>query len=242
MDDYTARSYGDGLADVYDEWYNGPDDTDETVARVAELAGAGPVLELGAGTGRLAIPIAAGGRLVVALDASAAMLDHLRAKPGSSTVRCLVGDAAALPLAGSFAVVLAARNLVCNVTSAAGQQRLFAGAARVLRPGGVFAVEAFVPADFPPESGLETRHVTAMAVVLSAWEVDAGTGVVTGQFVELRDGGTRLRPWAVLPITFAALDGMAEATGFRLRERAEDWVGTPLSDDSAMAVSLYERA
>ena len=79
MEGYTDRSYGDGFADVYDEWYQGISDVDATVRFLHALAGdGGRVLELAVGTGRLAIPLAATGTSVVGVDASQAMLDVLR--------------------------------------------------------------------------------------------------------------------------------------------------------------------
>ena len=71
MEGYGTSSYGDGFADVYDDWYQGVTDTDACVAALAALAPAGArVLELGTGTGRLAIPLAARGFSVVGLDSS----------------------------------------------------------------------------------------------------------------------------------------------------------------------------
>src|SRR5438477_576357 len=78
---------GAALADVYDDLYSDDVlDTERAVRRLRQLAGAGPVLELGIGTGRLALPLAAGGLRVHGIDASAAMLDRLRAKPGGADI------------------------------------------------------------------------------------------------------------------------------------------------------------
>ena len=88
MDGYGPSTYGDRFADVYDDWYADVSDVDATVGRVAALAGpGGRVLELGAGSGRLAVPLAARGLDVWAVDASPAMLDRLRARPGGDRGR-----------------------------------------------------------------------------------------------------------------------------------------------------------
>src|SRR5262245_48180964 len=92
MDDYAAATYGEGYADVYDDWYPLPEDTEATVARLVGLAGTRPVLELGVGTGRVAIPLAAEGVEVWGVDASAAMLERLRTKPGGTAVHAVQTD------------------------------------------------------------------------------------------------------------------------------------------------------
>jgi SAM-dependent methyltransferase len=98
MQGYRASSYGDGFADVYDEWYPSGRDTDEVLDGLRRLAGPGPVLELGCGTGRLCLPLAAGGLTVVGLDASEVMLARLRAKPGADAMVTVAGDMADIDL------------------------------------------------------------------------------------------------------------------------------------------------
>src|SRR5262245_41087141 len=117
MDGYEASTYGDGFADVYDDWYGNVSDVDATVAGVASLAaarGGDRVLELGVGTGRLALPLAARGLLVTGIDASPAMLDRLLAKPGAARVEAVLGDMAELPVPGRYTVVFAAFNTFFN--------------------------------------------------------------------------------------------------------------------------------
>ena len=136
MDGYDAGTYGQGFADVYDDWYGDVSDVDATVEGVLALLegqGAGPVLELGVGTGRLALPLAGRGVEVVGVDASEEMLARLRAKPGADGVRAVHGDMAHLgdlALDGPFAVVFAAFNTFFNLTDAA-RRRLHACATPV---------------------------------------------------------------------------------------------------------------
>ena len=71
MDRYQAETYGDLIAGIYDEWYSEYDDA--TIGTLRELAQGGPALELGIGTGRIALPFQQGGVAVEGIDASEAM-------------------------------------------------------------------------------------------------------------------------------------------------------------------------
>ena len=103
MTDYDAATYGDRMAQVYDEWFAVPSDTEDTVGFLSDLAGKGPVLELGVGTGRVAIPLAQRGHEVHGIDASEAMVEKLRAKTGDVAVT--IGDFAELEVGGKFSLV-----------------------------------------------------------------------------------------------------------------------------------------
>src|SRR6266508_1595611 len=93
MEGYQASTYGDRIADVYDQWYGyGRGDDDACVERLAELAGGGPALELGIGTGRIALPLAARGVEVHGVDASAGRGGRQRAKPGGPALPVTSGD------------------------------------------------------------------------------------------------------------------------------------------------------
>ena len=78
-------SFGPEVAARYDDEPLG--DEEAAVARLRELAGPGPALELAVGTGRIALPLAATGLRVDGIDLSAAMLERLRAKPGGDALR-----------------------------------------------------------------------------------------------------------------------------------------------------------
>ena len=203
----------------------------DAVVRISELAGAGgSVLELGVGTGRLAVPLAERAHPVVGIDSSTAMLDRLadnaaHLRPGA--IEAVTGDLADPSTwpAGPFSVVVAAFNLVCNLTDPAQQAALFAAAGSALAPGGHLVVETFVPA--PPdrrERHLEVREVTATGVVLIASDTDPACGIVTGQHIELRDGEpVRLRPWRLRLTTPAELDRWATDAGLELVTTGADW-------------------
>jgi len=251
---HDPARYGEAFADVYDEWYAETFDTEGAVEALAVLAGPGPVLELGVGTGRLALPLAARGLAVVGLDASSRMFEKLAAKAGGDAVRTVLADMAevgpavraaggAVP-AGGYRVVFSAYNTFLNLDTEEAQRRCLRGAASVLADDGALVLEAYVPAppDGLPRTSLDVARVSTDAVVLTATEHDAAAQVVTGQHIELRDGTVRMRPWRVRYLTPDQLDVMAGDAGLVLAERWADWRRTPFDDDSDTHVSIYRPA
>jgi SAM-dependent methyltransferase len=228
VEGYGPSSYGDRFADVYDDWYRGLSDVDVAVAALLDLAGRGPVLELGVGTGRLAIPLAGAGAArnitVSGIDSSAAMLGVMRAKPGAELVDVHLGDMVDAMPEGPFALIFVAYNTLFNLADAARQAACFAAAAERLAPGGRFVVEAFVPDDPPREgSAVSVRSMTADRVVLSVSIHRPAEQLAEGQFIELTEAGTvRLRPWSIRYAPPDELDAMAAAAGLQLENR---WLG-----------------
>jgi len=241
MRGYDDASYGDGFADVYDDWYHGISDIGATTNTLADLAGDGPVLELGVGTGRLAIPLAATGVEVHGLDSSQAMLDRLAANDSDCIVHphlgSMIGD---LP-AGPFSLVFVAYNTFFNLLTEADQQGCFAAVAACLAPDGLFVIEAFVPDPaHDPASALTVRSLTVDRVVLSASTSDPTTQRAEGQYIDITEGGgVKLRPWSIRWATVTQLDEMAAAAGFALAKRWESFDRSPFSPDSPRHVSVY---
>ena len=243
---YDHRSYGDGFADVYDEWYAHVTDVEATTARLLELAGAGGrVLELGVGTGRLAIPMAEAGLRVVGVDSSEAMLSRLAERDVAGRVEVVLGDITGDLPAGPFDAVLVAYNTIFNLIGDGDQPRLYEHVADRLAPGGAFVVEAFVPGLHGEDgsSAVTVRSMTVDQVVLSVSVNRPIDQTAEGQFIEVsEDGGVRLRPWSIRWSTIEQLDAMASAAGLRLDARFGDMAGTAFTTDSAQHVSIYRRA
>lgn len=242
MRGYDDRSYGDGFADVYDDWYSDVTDVDATVARIVVLAGAsGSVLELGVGTGRLAIPMSDAGLNVVGIDSSAAMLDVLRRRDTEGDVKTIRGDMVDDLPEGSFDVVLIAYNTIFNLLEESAQERCFAAAAGVLRPGGSFVVESFVPdSDVVAGAEVSLRSMTADQVVLSVSERLPAEQRASGQFIQLSEsGGVRLRPWSIRWASPEQLDAMAAKAGFSVESRTQDMAGHKFTDNSDQHVTTY---
>ena len=135
-----------------------PPETEETVAGVRRLLPAGArLLELGVGTGRLAIPLAQAGLEVHGVDLDPAALEQLRGKPGGAAVHLHQGDMSAPVHAGRFELVLIAFGSLFALPTQADQVRCFASAAAQLTDGGRFVVEALVPR---PETYQNGQKVT----------------------------------------------------------------------------------
>lgn len=246
MQGYDDTTYGDAFADVYDEWYEDDlGDVGPVVACLAAFAGRGRALELGVGTGRLAIPLsaavsAAGGE-VVGLDTSAAMLARMAAKPHGAGVVAVQGDMVDDLPAGPFTLVFAAYNTFFNLLTAERQQQCMTAIAQRLAGGGRLVIEAFVPSeDAAAGNSVSVRSLAADRVVLSASRTDPQRQIAEGQHIEFTEtGGVRLRPWAVRWATPEQLDHMATTAGLRREHRWSDFAGTAFDAHSTRHVSVY---
>ena len=236
-------SYGRSFADVYDEWYDDISDVAATVVRVHELSSSGRVLELGVGTGRIAIPLVSAGIEVVGIDASTEMLDALRTKDTALGVHAVLGDMADLPFAPTFSLVLVAFNTLFNLTGHDRIQTCFTEVARVLLPHGAFVVEAFVP-PLPgeaPDDGVSVREIRDDAVVLTAATRTHHDHVITGSHIEIGPTGVRLRPWRVCYASPDELDVFASKARLELVDRHSGWHAEPFDHESTTHVSIYRK-
>lgn len=247
MDGYEVSTYGDRFAEVYDDWYGDVTDVAACTARLAALAAGGSVLELGVGSGRLAVPLAQLGVDVHGIDASVAMVDRLRAKPGGDLVTVTIGDMCELALDDPppFSVVFVAFNTFFNLATEAEQRRCLHRVTELLAPDGVLVVEAFVPRDdvaAGAEASVAPRRITADEVVLTVSRVDHDAQTITGQHVHLREDGIRLRPWHLRYLSPPQLDALAAGAGLSLASRSAGWGDEPFAASSSVHVSTYHRA
>lgn len=242
MDGYTSSTYGDAFADVYDDWYRDISEIEATVDLIVDLLDSGddlPVLELGVGTGRLAIPLAARGLQVVGVDTSAAMLAKLTENDASGSVTGHLGDMVDGLPPGPFALAFVAFNTFFNLLDSERQQACFLAVAQRLAAGGAFVVEAFVP-EPRASSSVSVRSMTVDSVVLSVATNDDATQTAQGHYISFSEsGGVRLRPWTIRYATVEQLDTMASVAGFRLSERWEDPGHTPFNSESPRHITVY---
>ena len=237
--------YDDRQAGAYDNRYaHRSAEVAPLVDFLAAVGSPGPVLELGIGTGRLALPLAERGLEVHGIDASEPMIAGLRAKPCGDRIPVVVGDFADVDslVDGEYPLVFVAFNTLFELESQDDQVRCFAGVARHLAPGGAFVVEAFAPDLSRVDQHLSVSLLGADEVGLQATRHDPLTQRVTGQSVSITAGGVALWPWAIRYASVPELDLMARLAGLRLRERWAGWAREPFTAASTRHVSVYERA
>ncbi|MGH2386268.1 MAG: class I SAM-dependent DNA methyltransferase, partial [Candidatus Limnocylindria bacterium] len=211
------------------------------VELIAELAGDGRALELGIGTGRIALPLARRGVPVHGIELSRAMADRLKAKPGAEAVGVTIGAFSSTRVDGTFRIAYLVANTIMNLTSQEAQVACFRNVAAHLEAGGCFLIEVLVP---------ELRRLTAgeTHLVFSAderhWGIDeydvARQGLVSHHFLE-REGD--FERWSV-PFRYvwpSELDLMAQLAGLRLRNRWSGWGHEPFTSESVKHVSVWEK-
>ena len=252
MNDYTPATYGDRIAEVYDEMYPMRANVAPAVDALASLAGDGPALELGIGTGRIAIPLAQRGIEVHGIDASEAIVARMRAKPGGDAIPVTISDFSDFSLKdGSrdrkFRLVYVVFNTLFQATSQQAQVNCFRSVAAHLTDDGMFLVEAFVP---DPTRFTDPEKMPDKTVTIGGKEValidlvkhDAVNQHVSSQETFTDETGVKLYPVQVRYSWPSELDLMAQLAGMRLRERWSDWDGSPFTAASENHISIYEKA
>ncbi|MDQ3914338.1 MAG: class I SAM-dependent methyltransferase [Actinomycetota bacterium] len=242
MEGYDPSTYGDRIADVYDDMYEDLFDRDEVVDVLAELAGGGRALELAIGTGRIALPLAATGVEVHGIDASQAMVAKLRSKPGGEAIPVTIGDFAEVAVDGTFALVYLVFNTLFALETQEEQVECFANVARALDPGGCFVVEAFFPdvARFDRGQRVDATRVQVDRVSLDVSRHDPVAQTVLTQHVVIGQERTSLYPVFLRYVWPPEMDLMARLAGLRLRSRWGGWKREPFTAPAQKVVSVYE--
>jgi SAM-dependent methyltransferase len=239
FDDRVAATYDETTAELFD-----PAVVEPTVDYLAELAGTGRALELGIGTGRIALPLAARGVEVHGIELSRAMTARLREKPGGEGIGVTIGDFATAKVdgrTGTFRLVYLLRNTIMNLTTQAAQLACFRNAAAHLEPGGYFVIEVVVPGlqRLPPGETFQVFHVSDTHWGIDEYDV-ANQGLIS-HHLRIIDG--RLDRLSI-PFRYAwpaELDLMAQMAGMRLRDRWAGWKREPFTSESREHISVWEK-
>jgi SAM-dependent methyltransferase len=235
FDERIAATYDDDAA-IFDSGV-----IDPVVDFLAALAGRGPALEFGIGTGRIALPLARQGLAVHGIEMSNAMAARLRAKPGGTDIGVTIGDFATTSAGGRFSVVYLIFNPINNLTTQAAQVACFRNAAAHLEPGGCFVIEVGVPAlqRLPPGETLVASRLNE-----TRWgvdEYDVVTQGLTSHHLRIIDGRAERFSIRFRYVWPAELDLMAQLAGMTLKERWGGWRREPFTSTSASHVSVWQK-
>jgi len=239
-----VNHFGEDVAARYDERYGDQADAsvvDPMVDFLIEQAGGGSALELGIGTGRIALPLAQRGVRVHGIDLSDAMVARLRAKPGADQIGVTVGDFATTSVDATFSLAYLVANTITNLTTQDEQVACFENASAHLEPGGRFVIEVFVPGlrRLSPGQIYQVFDVTRNHVGFDEFDV-ASQGLISHHFW-IEDGKVDVFSPPFRYVWPSELDLMARIAGMRLRERWGGWSREPFTGDSAKHVSVWEK-
>jgi len=243
MPEYDASTYGENIAEVYDEWYGSMDlDTDAAVEFLAGEAGKGPILELAIGTGRIALPLAAREIEVHGIDVSPAMLAKLGEKPGGDRIRVTIGDFADVGVIGQYSLIYIVFNSLFALLTQEDQIKCFRNVAEHLTEEGLFVVEAFVPdlQRFDRHQRLSVQTIEQDDLRLEASQHDPVNQIVESRHVVVSEQGIKTYPLKIRYAWPSELDLMARLAGMQLRDRWGGWRSEPFNASSRMHVSVYE--
>jgi SAM-dependent methyltransferase len=237
FDERIAKSYEAKWPNLFE-----PAVIDPVVSFLADLAGSGAALELGIGTGRIALPLSQRGVRVHGIDLSPAMIAQLQAKPGGDGVGVTIGDFATTTVGGTFKLAYLVRNTIENLTTQDEQVACFRNVAAQLEPGGCFVIEVEVPAlqRLPPGETIRAFTVTPTHLGFDEYDI-AAQGLISHHYWVGDD------QFEVLSAPFryvwpSELDLMARLAGMILRERWSGWKHEPFTSDSTTHISVWEKS
>jgi SAM-dependent methyltransferase len=236
FDERVAARYDESAAEMFD-----PSVVDPVVDLLADLAGNGRALELGIGTGRIALPLAQRGITVHGIEMSKAMIARLRAKPGGEGIGVTIGDFATTRVDGTFSLAYLVFNTILNLTTQAAQVACFHNIAAHLEPGGCFVIEAGIPElqRLPAGETIRAFHVSETKWGLD--EYDVATQSLTSHHFEIVDGTLERLSIPFRYVWPSELDLMAQLAGMKLRDRWGGWKREPFTSDSRAHISIWAK-
>ena len=238
FDERIARRYETYWAGLFE-----PAVVDPAVNFLAELAGTGAALELGIGTGRIAVPLSQRGVRVHGIELSPAMVAQLRAQPGTDDIDVTIGDFAATHVDARFTLAYLVRNTIMNLTTQDEQIECFRNVGAQLEPGGCFVIEVAVPElrRLPPGETVRAFTVTPSHLGFDEY-VDLAAQISISHHYWVVDGQLETFSAPFRYVWPSELDLMGRLAGMTLRERWSNWNREPFTSDSPSHVSVWEKA
>jgi SAM-dependent methyltransferase len=236
--------FGGRVAERFDERYAHlaePAVVDPIVDFLVERARGGAALELGIGTGRIALPLARRGLRVHGIELSEAMVAQLRGKPGAESIGVTIGDFATTTVEGRFSIAYLVANTIMNLTTQDEQVACFENVAAHLAPGGCFVIEVLVPGlrRLPPGEIFQPFDVSPTHLGFDEYKV-ARQGLVSHHYW-IEDGKVEVFSPPFRYVWPSELDLMARLAGMMLAERWGGWKREPFTSESTQHVSVWEK-
>lgn len=240
----TSNYFDKRIAQEYDaKWANlaEPAVVGPAVEFLADLAGSDDALELGIGTGRIALPLSQRGVHVHGIDLSPDMVEQLQMKPGADRIEVTIGDFATTKVPATFKLAYLVRNTITNLTTQAAQVDCFLNVATHLKSGGYFVVEVYIPElrRLPPGETIHAFDVTESH--LGFEEYDVATQIAHSHHYWVTDGELETFSAPFRYVWPSELDLMARIAGMVLHERWSDWTREPFTSESRSHVSVWKK-
>jgi len=239
--------FGEDVAAEYDDSGEhdpmfAPEAINPVVDFLVELAGDGRALELGIGTGRIALPLAERGVPVHGIDLSEAMVARLRAKPGGDRIDVTIGDFATTKVGGPFRLAYLVYNTIQNLTTQDAQVACFQNVSEHLEPGGCFVIEVGLPdlQRLPFGETIRPFHLSERHLGFDEYDV-ANQGLISHHYTK-RDGEFVASSGPFRYVWPSELDLMARLAGMTLRERWSGWKREPFTSTSEKLVAVWEKS
>ena len=239
MNSYHEETYGERIASVYDVWYADYDPA--ALTALEQLAHGGRALELGIGTGRIAIPLHQAGVAVSGIDASPAMVARLRSKAGGEDIQVTIGNFADLAVEGCYTLIYVLFNTFFGLLTQDEQLRCFENVSHHLAPGGSFLVEAFVPDlnRFVDGQAFRTVQIGEQEVRVDATQHDPLLQLIVSQHIVLTEQGTHFYPVKLRYVWPSEFDLMARLAGLQRSQRWGAWDQSAFTANSKRHISVY---
>ncbi|MFF5675072.1 class I SAM-dependent methyltransferase [Streptomyces hygroscopicus] len=253
MTAFSEATYGEQISDAYDELYGDFTPSKEQIDLLEDYARNGRVVEIGSGTGRVALPLAQRGVRIIGVDSSLGMTEVLLEKTRGLDVEAVCANAAEYRAPEAMTLVFAVFNTFFLLVTKSAQEQFIARAAEMLAPGGRLLLETFVPYPgrlpdgpnpgvLPEQSDVVVKRWVSDGVVLFAARNTPEDSRFDYQEIVLRDGEpVRLHPGRMRYMWPSEIDALAAEHGFRLENRWAGWDCSPYQADSRKHVSVYTR-
>jgi SAM-dependent methyltransferase len=230
----VAALYDENLGQLGEEEVVGP-----TVDFLADVADGGAALELGIGTGRIALPLAARGIRVQGIDLSEALVARLHEKPGGAKIPVTIGDFTTTRVEGTFSLAYLVFNGIMALTTQDAQVACFENVFAHLEPGGCFVMETNMPAlrQLPVGERFVVAEASPEHYCIDKYDV-ADQSLISHHFWPTQGRSASGSFRYVWP---SELDLLARIVGMCPRERWSGWRREPFTSESGTLIAVWNK-